>query len=213
MPQLIERRDLDFLLYEVLRLDALCDAPHFSMHDRASFDGVLDAAQKIAEEEFLPHAAKLDANEPQFDGSRVSLIPEVKQALKAYIDGGFIAASFPADDGGLQLPYTLTAAAMGYFTAANAGTAGYPFLTAAAANLQRAHGSEAQKVRYMRAMLGGRWFGTMCLSEPQAGSSLGDIRTRAVPQADGTYHLVGNKMWISGADHELSENIVHHVLA
>ncbi|WP_028009249.1 acyl-CoA dehydrogenase [Solimonas flava] len=213
MPQLIERRDLDFLLHEVLRLTELTAAARFSMHDRASFDAVLDAAQKIAEEEFLPHAAKLDANEPSFDGSRVALIPEVKQALAAYIDGGFIAASFPIEDGGLQLPYTLTAAAMGYFTAANAGTAGYPFLTAAAANLQRAHGSAAQKARYMRPMLEGRWFGTMCLSEPQAGSSLGDIRTRAIAQADGTYHLVGNKMWISGADHELSENIVHHVLA
>ncbi|WP_028081792.1 acyl-CoA dehydrogenase [Solimonas soli] len=213
MPQLIERRDLDFLLHEVLRLDALCAAPRFAMHDRASFDSVLDAAQKIAEEEFLPHAAKLDANEPQFDGSRVALIPEVKQALGAYVDGGFIAAAFPIEDGGLQLPYTLTAAAMAYFTAANAGTAGYPFLTAAAANLQRAHASDAQKARYMKPMLEGRWFGTMCLSEPQAGSSLGDIRTRAIPQPDGRYHLVGNKMWISGADHELAENIVHHVLA
>lgn len=213
MPQLIERRDLDFLLYEVLRLDALCAEPRFVMHDRASFDAVLDAAQKIAEEQFLPHAAKLDAQEPQFDGERVTLIPEVKQALAAYIEGGFISAAFPVEDGGLQLPYTLTAAAMAYFTAANAGTAGYPFLTAAAANLQRAHASAEQKARYMKPMLEGRWFGTMCLSEPQAGSSLADIRTRAIPQADGTYHLIGNKMWISGADHELSENIVHHVLA
>src|SRR3546814_17592161 len=111
------------------------------------------------------------------------------------------------------LPYTLTSAAMSWFTAANAGTTGYAFLTTAAANLLRVHGTPEQKVRYMQPMLAGRWFGTMCLSEPQAGSSLGDIRARAIPQADGRYHLVGHKMWISGADQELSENIVHLVLA
>ncbi|HET8881878.1 MAG TPA: acyl-CoA dehydrogenase family protein, partial [Solimonas sp.] len=213
MPSLISRRDLDFLLYEMLHVDALTQAPRFAMHDRASFDGVLDAAQKIAEAEFLPHAAKLDANEPRLENDRVQLIPEVRQALTALIDGGFLAASFPESDGGLQLPYTLTSAAMAWFTASNAGTTGYAFLTAAAANLLRAHGTPEQKARYMRPMLEGRWFGTMCLSEPHAGSSLGDIRTRAIPQADGRYQLVGNKMWISGADHELSENIVHLVLA
>lgn len=213
MPQLIERRDLDFLLHEMLQLDALTQAPRFAMHDRASFDGVLDAAQKIAEERFLPHAAQLDASEPQFENGHVRLIPEVKQALTALIEGGFLAASFPERDGGLQLPYTLTSAAMAWFTAANAGTTGYVFLAAAAANLLRVHGTPEQKARYMQPMLAGRWFGTMCLSEPQAGSSLGDIRTRAIPQPDGRYQLVGNKMWISGADHELSENIVHLVLA
>ena len=213
MPSLINRRDLDFLLYEVLHVEALTQAPRFAMHDRASFDGVLDAAQKIAEAEFLPHAAKLDASEPRLENGQVRLIPEVRQALTALIDGGFLAASFPENEGGLQLPYTLTSAAMAWFTATNAGTTGYAFLTAAAANLLRAHGTPEQKARYMRPMLEGRWFGTMCLSEPQAGSSLGDIRTRAIAQADGRYQLVGNKMWISGADHELSENIVHLVLA
>nr|WP_241696121.1 acyl-CoA dehydrogenase [Solimonas terrae] len=210
---MIERRDLDFLLYEVLRIEALTRTPRFAMHDRASFDGVLDAAQRIAETQFLPHAARLDANEPQFENGRVQLIPEVKQALTALIDGGFLAASFPESDGGMQLPYTLTSAAMAWFTAANAGTTGYAFLTAAAANLLRVHGTPEQRIRYMQPMLEGRWFGTMCLSEPQAGSSLGDIRTRAIRQADGRYHLIGNKMWISGADQELSENIVHLVLA
>src|SRR3546814_5538165 len=117
------------------------------MHGRASFDGVLDAAQKIAEERFLPHAAQRDANEPQFENGRVRLIPEVKKALAALIDGGFLAASFPESEGGLQLPYTLTSAAMAWFTAANAGTTGYAFLTTAAANLLRVHGTPEQKVR------------------------------------------------------------------
>ncbi len=213
MPHLINRRDLDFLLYELLQIDALTAAPRYAHHDRATFDAVIDAAHTLAEAQFQPHAAKLDAIEPEFDGERVRLIPEVKAALDAYIDGGFLSAAFDLEHGGMQLPYTVTSAVQGIFTAANAGTCGYPFLTAAAANLLRAHGSAGQQARYMQPMLAGRFFGTMCLSEPQAGSSLGDIRTRAVPQGDGRYHLVGNKMWISGGEHELSENIVHLVLA
>ena len=210
---LIPRRDLDFLLYEWLDLPALCRHPRFSGHDRATFDQVIDAASKLAEDKFLPHAAKADANEPHFDGQRVHMIPEVKEAIDAYIAGGFLSAAFPQEDGGLGLPYTIAAAANAQFSAANVGTAGYSFLTAAAANLLRVHGSPQQKARYMQPMLEGRFFGTMCLSEPQAGSSLADIKTRAVPQAGGGYHISGNKMWISGGEHELSDNIVHLVLA
>ncbi len=210
---LIPRRDLDFLLYEWLDLPALCRHERFAGHDRATFDQVIDAASKLAEEKFLPHAAKSDANEPHFDGTRVHMIPEVKQAIDAYIAGGFLAAAFPQEDGGLGLADTIAAAANSQFSAANVGTAGYSFLTAAAANLLRVHGSREQKTRYMQPMLEGRFFGTMCLSEPQAGSSLADIKTRAVRQADGSWHLVGNKMWISGGEHELSDNIVHLVLA
>ncbi|MEQ1439841.1 acyl-CoA dehydrogenase [Fontimonas sp. SYSU GA230001] len=213
MPHLINRRDLQFLLYELFDVEALTKLPRYAHLDRTTIDGVLDAAQTLAEERFQTHAAKLDANEPQFDGERVHLIAEVKAALDAYIEGGFLSAAFDSELGGLQLPYTVVSAMQGLFVAANAGTAGYPFLTAAAANLLRVHGSDEQKARYMRPMLAGRFFGTMCLSEPQAGSSLGDIRTRAIPLADGRYRIVGNKMWISGGDHELSENIVHLVLA
>jgi len=211
--ELINRRDLDFLLYEVFDAVGLCRSARYAQHDRATFTQIIDAAETLAVEKFLPHAAKLDQNEPHFDGERVTIIPEVKEALTAYVEGGFTAVSFDVEDGGLQLPYLIASAALSYFNAANVGTTGYVFLTAAAANLLRAHGSDAQKQRYMRPMLEGRYFGTMCLSEPQAGSSLGDIRTRAIRQPDGSYHLVGNKMWISGGEHELSENIVHHVLA
>ncbi len=213
MPHLMNRRDLDFMLYELLDIGQLTGAPRFAMHDRAAFDGVLDAALKLAEQKFQPHAAKLDANEPHFDGERVHIIPEVREALDAYVEGGWMSAAFDEQHGGMQLPYAIVAAANGMFVAANCGTSGYPFLTSAAANLLRAHGTPEQQSRYMQPMLEGRWFGTMCLSEPQAGSSLGDIRTRAIPQADGSYHLAGNKMWISGGEHDLSENIVHLVLA
>src|SRR3712207_4529182 len=100
-----------------------------------------------------------------------------------------------------------------WFHAANVGTAAYPFLTMANARLLTAYGSPEQVDTFVRPMVEGRWFGTMALSEPQAGSSLADLTTRAEPQDDGTYRLTGNKMWISGGDHELTENIVHLVLA
>ena len=113
----------------------------------------------------------------------------------------------------MQLPASVTMACFAWFQAANIGTAGYPFLTVGNANLLIAHGTQEQIDTYVRPMLEGRFYGTMCLSEPQAGSSLADVAVRAVPQADGTYRLTGNKMWISGGDHELTENIVHLVLA
>jgi alkylation response protein AidB-like acyl-CoA dehydrogenase len=213
VPHLVNRRDLDFLLYELLDVESLTKHPRYAQHDRATFDSVIEAAHTLAEEKFQTHAAKLDAQEPEFDGERVHLIPEVKAALDAYIEGGFLGASFDTEYGGLQLPYSVSSATLATFTAANASTAAYPFLTAAAANLLRAHGTQEQIERYMKPMLEGRYFGTMCLSEPQAGSSLGDIRTRAIPQPDGSYQLVGNKMWISGGEHDLSDNIIHLVLA
>ncbi|TXH04559.1 MAG: acyl-CoA dehydrogenase [Nevskiaceae bacterium] len=213
MSALINRRDLDFLLYDWLDVPALCATARYAQHDRATFESVIEAAHTLAEEKFLPFAAKLDANEPMFDGERVHIVPEVKDALRAYVEGGFLSAAFDADVGGSQLPYVVAQAVASLFASANGPAVGYMMLTAAAANLLRAHGTAEQQARYMRPMIEGRWFGTMCLSEPQAGSSLGDIKTRAAPQPDGSYRITGNKMWISGGEHELSENIVHLVLA
>lgn len=194
--------ELDFQLHDVLGLDG-----------RDEHLPLVEAAIGLAASEFAPNAAVLDANEPTFDGARVHLPPTVATTLRAYIDAGFLAAPFPEEDGGLGLPYAISQAMVAAFQAADPSTAAYPFLTAAAANLLRAFGTEDQKRRLMAPMLEGRFFGTMALSEPQAGSSLGDLRTRALPQDDGSYHLVGDKMWISGGEHDLSETIVHLVLA
>jgi len=213
MSALINRRDLDFLLYEWLNVPELCQHARYAQHDRDTFESVIEAAHTLAEEKFLPFAAKLDANEPHFDGERVHIIPEVKEALQAYIDGGFLSTSFDVENGGSQLPYVIAQAVAALFASANGPAVGYTLLTMAASNLLSVHGTEEQKARYMRPMMQGRWFGTMCLSEPQAGSSLGDIKTRALPQADGSYQISGSKMWISGGEHDLSENIVHLVLA
>ena len=214
MPsELMSRRDLDFLLYEWLEVEALTTRARFAEHGRDTFDAVLDLAEQVATEHFAPHNKLNDANEPTFDGDRVHVIPEVKAALDVYSRSGFIGATMDEDLGGMQLPHVVSAAMSTWFQAANAGTSAYPFLTSANAHLLIAHGTAEQVERFVLPMMDGRFFGTMCLSEPQAGSSLADVITRAEPQPDGTYRLRGNKMWISAGDHELSENIVHLVLA
>jgi butyryl-CoA dehydrogenase len=213
MPTVINPRDLNFLLYDWLDSEALCARPRFAAHSRDTFDPMLQTALRIAEEKFAPHAARLDAEEPLLEDGEVRLLPEVKVALDAFVEAGFLAAPFDEEVGGLQLPYVVTQAAMAMFYAANASSAAYPMLTMAGANLLRAHGSDEQRERFFQPMLEGRFYGTMCLSEPNAGSSLGDLRCLATPHEDGSYRLVGDKMWISGADHDLAENIVHLVLA
>lgn len=213
MNHLPEARELAFQLYDVLDAEALTRRPRFAEHSRETFDAALETARKVAETYFAPHYAKADREEPRFDGERVHLPEEVGQAVRAFAEAGFMAAHQDAELGGMQLPWCVTQACFALFQAANISTAAYPFLTIAAANLLQAHGSQEQIGLYLRPMLEGRFLGTMALSEPQAGSSLADIRTRALPQPDGSYHLVGDKMWISGGDNELAENIVHMTLA
>ncbi|HYD66763.1 acyl-CoA dehydrogenase family protein, partial [Azospirillum sp.] len=211
--RLIDTRDLDFLLFELLDIDALFTRPRFADHSRETLSAVLKTAQAIARDHFAPHNHTADENEPRLEQGRVVLVPEVAAALTRFIDAGFMAATADYDWGGMQLPFIAHTAASALFSAANIGTTGYPFLTIAAANVLRAFGTAEQKERYMRPLLDGRWFGTMALTEPQAGSSLSDLRTTAVPAGDGTYRITGNKIFISAGDHELSENIVHLVLA
>ncbi|MBC7623883.1 MAG: acyl-CoA dehydrogenase [Aeromicrobium sp.] len=213
MSTLLSRRDLNFLLYEWLDATTLTSRERYRQHTRETFDAVLDTAEKLAEDFFAPHNRKSDLNEPQFDGQRVTVIPEVGVAIAAFNAAGFIAASQDESLGGMQLPVLLDKAMMAYFMAANCATAAYPFLTIGNANLLLAHGTPSQVDTFVKPMLAGRFFGTMCLSEPQAGSSLSDIKTRAVSQPDATYRLFGNKMWISAGEHELAQNIIHLVLA
>ncbi|WP_067707392.1 acyl-CoA dehydrogenase [Nocardia yamanashiensis] len=210
---IMSARDIEFLLYDWLDVTALTARERFADHSRETFDQVLRLCQDLATTYFAPHNRENDLHEPTFDGENVHIIPAVGKALRAFGDAGMIGAAMDYEIGGQQLPHSVYTACMSWFHAANVGTASYPLLTTGNANLLAAHGSPAQIEEFVRPMLEGRWFGTMALSEPQAGSSLADITTRAVPQADGSYRLFGHKMWISGADHDLSENIVHLVLA
>ena len=215
MPRslLLNSRDLEFLLYEWLDAEALTAQPRFSEHSRETFDAALELSQTVAERHFAPHNRRNDLEEPTFDGEHVHLHPEIGQALAVFRETGLMSVGMPAEVGGMQLPATVTTACFAWFQAANISTSGYPFLTIANANLLLAHGSEEQIQEYVLPMLEGRYYGTMCLSEPQAGSSLADVTVRAEPQPDGSFRIFGNKMWISGGDHELSENIIHLVLA
>ena len=210
---LLSRRDLDFLLYEWLRVDELTKRERFAEHSRETFDGVLDLCEQLATRYFAPHNKTSDANEPSFDGEKVTVIPEVKQALDAFAEADLISMGMDQGLGGAQLPMTVAEAGFAWFSAANVSTTGYLMLTIANANLLAKFASPEQIDCFCKPMLAGRFSGTMALSETQAGSSLADILTRAEPQDDGTYRLFGSKMWISGAEHELTDNIVNLVLA
>lgn len=210
---ILSRRDLDFLLYEWLRVEELTSRERFAEHSRETFDGVLDLCEQVAERYFAPHNKLSDAHEPQFDGTTVTVIPEVKEAIDAFAKADLLGMSFDAELGGAQLPVTVAQAGFAWISAANTSSSGYVMLTIANANLIAKFGTPAQIDTYVRPMLAGRFTGTMALSETQAGSSLADITTRAEPQDDGSYRLTGSKMWISGAEHELSENIINLVLA
>ncbi|SDI90933.1 butyryl-CoA dehydrogenase [Pseudomonas flavescens] len=214
MPEtLLSARNLAFELYEVLDAEALTGRQRFAEHNRETFDAALDTARSIAEERFATHNRKGDEHEPRYVEGAAQLIDEVKPALQAFIDAGFLNATRDFDAGGMQLPTLLSQACFAHFQAANIATASYPLLTMAAANLIEAFGDDLQKRLFLQPMIEGRFFGTMALTEPHAGSSLADLRTRAEPAADGSYRLKGNKIFISGGDHDLGENIIHLVLA
>ena len=213
MSMIVNRRDLDFVLYETLDLEAILKSERFADYDRQSLDAMMDLCQSVAEDQFLPCAAKLDANEPQFVDGKVETIPELKEAINAYREAGLCTSAYDADVGGMQLPCIVDQALNGMFVCANNPAHIYLFLTQGVANMLNVCGSDKLKERYLPKLVEGEWFGTMCLSEPQAGSSLADIRSKADPLDDGSYKITGTKMWISGGEQDITDNIIHMVLA
>jgi butyryl-CoA dehydrogenase len=217
------RETLDFLLYDWLQADELTHRPRFAEHARETFDAVLDTCERIARERFAPFNRLVDTEEPRVENDRVVLPQATHDAWRAYAESGMLAAAQDYALGGMQLPYLVESAANTFFAKASVSI-GAGMLTVGNANLLMAHGTPVQQRVFAQAEFAGRWSGTMCLSEPQAGSSLSDVATRAVPDAGGQvpwdadplgprYRLRGNKMWISAGEHELTENIVHLVLA
>jgi alkylation response protein AidB-like acyl-CoA dehydrogenase len=211
--RILSRRDLDFLLYEWLDVTSLTTRERYREHSKEVFDSVLDLYEQLAADAFAPHNRDSDENEPRFDGRAVHLVPAIGHALSLLAESGLNGSTLDAAYGGGQLPHAVHRAGFAWLQAANTATAAYAMLTAANASLLSTYGTAEQIDRFVRPMVEGRFFGTMCLSEPQAGSSLSDVATRALKTSDGTYRLFGNKMWISGGEHDLSENIVHLVLA
>ncbi len=211
---IMSRRDLEFLLYEWLDTEALPSRARYADHDRETFDALLELSERLATDVFAPLNRLVDTEEPYVGADGKVVLPsEVGKALAAYTGSGLPTSVFDAELGGMQLPFVVHSACSTWFQAACVGAFAYPFLAEGNASLLVAHGTPDQVTTYAVPVIEGRWYGTMALSEPQAGSSLGDITTRAVLQADGSYRLSGTKMWISGGDHELAENIVHLVLA
>ncbi len=215
------RQTIDFLLHDWLGIESLAQRPRFADHSRETFASVMDTCEKIAREKYAPFARLTDTEEPWFDGEKVVQPQASHDAARAYAESGMLAAAQDYELGGMQLPCVVEMAANSFFSKAGIGVGGGNMLTSGNANLLMAHGTELQQEVFAKNEFAGRFAGTMCLSEPQAGSSLSDIVTRAVPDGEGSehdplgprYRLRGNKMWISNGDHELTENIVHLVLA
>jgi len=214
------RSTVDFLLYDWLHVEQLNQRGRFSDHSRDTFDAVLDTCERIARDKYAPHNRTVDVQEPAFDGEKVILPACTQAAHDAYAASGMLSAAQDFALGGMQLPYTVEAAANAFFACASVSIGG-GMLTVGNANLLMKHGTDLQKQVFALNEFNGRFAGTMCLSEPQAGSSLSDVATRATPDGPDfasdplgpRYRLKGNKMWISTGDHELTENIVHLVLA
>ena len=215
------RQTLDFLLNDWLAVASLQQRPRFADHSSETFASVLDSCERLARERFAPFNRQADTQEPRFDGERVHLPQASHDASRAYADSGMLAAAQDYEIGGMQLPCVVQMAANSFFARAGGNVAGGGMLTSGNANLLMVHGTPLQQAVFAKQEFAGRFAGTMCLSEPQAGSSLSDVATRATPDGDdferealgARYRLRGNKMWISNGEHELTENIIHLVLA
>jgi alkylation response protein AidB-like acyl-CoA dehydrogenase len=219
------RDTLQFLIYDWLCVDSLNSRARFADHSRETFDAVLDTCERIAREKYAPFNRLVDTQQPRTEVDeqgvlRVVLPQATHDARAAYVESGMLAAAQDYALGGMQLPYVMDAAANSFFAVASISISSN-LLTTGNANCIMATGTQMQKDVFAANEFNGRWAGTMCLSEPQAGSSLSDILTKALPDGDDfardplgpRYRLRGNKMWISSGEHELTENIVHLVLA
>jgi alkylation response protein AidB-like acyl-CoA dehydrogenase len=209
---LFDDRDLDFLLYDAFGAEALCSLPFFAEHSRDTFDLYLTQMRKVAREVLFPTYKPMDEFGARFEGGRVVVHPLVKELLPRLAELGVLNASRPAEVEGQQLPSCIASLGTAYVMAANLSVFGYAMLTMGAAHLIEAFGSPELQDQYMRPMYAGRYTGTMALTEPQAGSSLADVQTRAQPTDAGHYLMSGSKIFISGGDHDASENIVHLAL-
>lgn len=217
MSSVIDRRDIDFLLFDWLGVEALLQRARYAQHSRETFDAVLELSDRLAASAFLPAFKRSDQHEPALLDGQVTLAKEVRDAVLAYAEAGLFAASFDESLGGMQLPASVHYASIGHFMAASLAASAFPMLTIGNARLIASFGTPAQVAAFAAPQIRGESLGTMCLSEPQAGSSLSDIRTLARPEGEDAlghrYRLAGNKMWISGGDHDITGNIVHLVLA
>lgn len=215
--QVIARSDLDFLLNDWLEVAKLTRHERFATQDPDEWRAFLDLSESIALREFLPCYKAADQDEPRLEDGRVRVEPKLRQALHVWLDAGLQLAGVAPEHGGMGLPFVIATAGMAELMAANVAGSAFFMLSIANARVLATFGSPAQIEAFAIPQFEGRALGTMCLSEPDAGSSLGDITTRAVPDGQDAlgqrYKLAGNKMWISAGDQDVTDDIVHLVLA
>jgi len=209
----VSLKNLKFLLYDVFDSQALCRHPLYEEHGRETFDLVLDTALKLGQDLLRPSLAGMDREPPRFEDGRVLVHPSVREMMREFGQGGWIAAQAPFELEGQQLPITIGAACRFIFAAANYSASVYPMLTWGAAHLIASFGTEELIRTYVPRMFSGQWTGTMALTEPQAGSSLADITSLAEPAEAGHYLIRGQKIFISNGDHDGADNVVHLLLA
>ena len=209
----ISERNLKFLLYEVFDTASLTQYPYYEEHGKEIFDMVLETALKIGKDILRPNLTEMDKNPPEMVDGEVKVHPSVKAYLKACGEGGWIGINAPMALGGQQIPLMIAFACRFIFSSANYSAMVYPLLTDGAAHLIESFGTEELKETYLPKMFSAEWQGTMALTEPQAGSSVGDITTMAEPTEEGYYRIRGQKIFISASDYDAVENVVHLMLA
>lgn len=210
---ILSERDLEFMLYELFDAEGMSQRPRYADHSRDTFAAAMKTSQTVAEKYLLPIRSLLDNSQPTFDGEKVHQPTELKTAIDAVIESGLAATTADFEQGGMQLPGIVASAVNAYLSAAGGVAMGYTGLTNANANLIQAHGTPEQIEKWVVPMREGRFAGTMAMTEPGAGSGLADLTTTATKDTDGNYRIAGNKIFISGGDQNLNENIVHLVLA
>src|SRR5215472_4337007 len=206
-------RDYRFVMTELFDVGELAKLPGYEEATPDVFGAVLEEGAKLCEEVLLPINRSGDEEGCTFENGVVRTPKGFKEAYDLFRQGGWTALGGDPKYGGQGLPHTLMIFAEEMTSAANASFAMYPGLSAGAYNAIHRHGSEEQKQRFLPRLSDGTWSGTMCLTEPQCGTDLGQIRTKAEPQGNGTYKITGTKIFISAGEHDLTQNIVHLVLA
>ncbi|WP_297920618.1 acyl-CoA dehydrogenase C-terminal domain-containing protein [uncultured Agitococcus sp.] len=207
-------RDMQFVLHDVLNVEQhYASIPVFAETNRELVDSILEAGAQFCENELSPINRSGDEEGCQFNDGEVSTPKGFKEAYKKFVELGFGALSAPVEHGGQGLPPSLGVVMSEMMGTSNWSWGMYPGLSHGAINTLEAHGDAHQKEVYLTKLISGEWTGTMCLTESHAGSDLGIIRTKAEPQADGSYKITGTKIFISAGEHDMADNIIHIVLA
>ena len=206
--------NLRYVLHDMLNVSQLCSFERHQDFDKESFDIMLDSTKAFADKVMYPAFKPMDEAPAHYKDGKIVVHPVIGEMMKFAGENGAIGSTFDYDDGGMQLPHTIAASVAHIGECANNSLTGYSGLTSGAADLIVSFATDPSlKEKYVPKMMAGEWGGTMCLTEPQAGSSLSDITTSATPNEDGSYKIKGQKIFISGGDHEYCDNFVHLVLA